>query len=75
MRQWTGSALVQKIACRLFGAKPIIKTNAGILPLDTKEQTYKLSEILIKYKTFHLRKYIWKYHLCIGGHFVQGEMS
>ena len=23
MRQWTGSALVQVMACRLFGAKPL----------------------------------------------------
>ena len=23
MRQWTGSALIQVMACRLFGAKPL----------------------------------------------------
>ena len=28
-----------------------------------------------KYKTFHIRKCIWKYRLRNGGHFVQGEMS
>ena len=25
IRQWTGSALVQAMACRLFGAKPLPK--------------------------------------------------
>ena len=29
--QWTGSALVQIMACRLFGAKPLSKPNAGLL--------------------------------------------
>ena len=29
MRQWIGSALVQKMACRLFGAKPLSKPMLG----------------------------------------------
>ena len=48
MRQWTGSALVQKVDCRLLGA--IIWTNAKILliePLGTK-----WSEILIEIYSF-----------------------
>ena len=39
MRQWIGSALVEMMACRLFGAQAIIKTNDMILsigPLATK---------------------------------------
>ena len=35
-RQWTGSALVQILACRLFGAKPLSKkNNAGLLSIGT----------------------------------------
>ena len=33
MRQWTGSALVQVMACRLFGAKSFTWTNAGLLSI------------------------------------------
>ena len=32
------------------------------------------NKILSKYKTFHSRKYIWKYCLWNGGHFVQGRL-
>ena len=39
MRQWIGSALVQIMACRLFGAKPLSETMLGYCQLDPKEQT------------------------------------
>ena len=40
MRQWIGSALVQIMACRLFGAKPLSKPMLGYCQLDPKEQTW-----------------------------------
>ena len=39
MSQWIGSALVQIMACRLFGAKPLSKPLSGYRQLDPKEQT------------------------------------
>ena len=38
MRQWIGSALVQIMACRLFGAKPLSKQMQGYYQFDPKEQ-------------------------------------
>ena len=34
-RQWSGSALVQIMACRLFGATPLSKLMLGYYQLDT----------------------------------------
>ena len=34
MRQWTGSALVKRMACRLFSAKPLSKPMLGHYQLD-----------------------------------------
>ena len=39
MRQQIGSALVQIMACRLFGAKPLSKPMLGYCQLDPREQT------------------------------------
>ena len=39
MRQWTASALVQVIACRLFGAKPLPEPMLPHCQLDHWEQT------------------------------------
>ena len=39
MHQWIGSALVQIMACRLFGAKPLSKPMPGYYELDPEEQT------------------------------------
>ena len=35
MRQWTGSALVQVMACRIFGAKPLSKPMLGYCKTGT----------------------------------------
>ena len=43
MRQWIGSALVQIMACRLFGAKPLSKPVLGYCQLNPQEQ------ILVKF--------------------------
>ena len=39
MRQWIGSALVQIMACRLIGAKPLTKPLLAYCQLDPYEQT------------------------------------
>ena len=39
MRQWTGPSLVQVMACRLFGAKPLPEPMLAYCQLDSKEQT------------------------------------
>ena len=39
MRQWIGSALVQMMAWRLFGAKPLSKPMLGYCQLDPSDQT------------------------------------
>ena len=58
MRQWIGSALVQIMACRLFGAKPLSKPMLGYCQLDPQEQTWVI--FFIKSKTFHSSKCSWK---------------
>ena len=69
IRQWIGSALVQIMACRLFGTKPLSKPMLGYCQLDSYEQ------ISIKIQNFSFMKRHLKYRLRNGGHFVQGEMS
>ena len=73
VRQWIRSALVQIMACRLIGAKPLSQPMLGYCQLDPKEQTSV--KFLSKYKIFHSQKCIWKHRLRNGGHFDQGEMS
>ena len=57
MHQWTGSALVQIMACRLSGAKPLPEPMQAYCQLDPWEQ------ISVKFEsksyTFHSRKCIW----------------
>ena len=69
MHQWIRSALVQIKACRLFGTKPLSKPVLGYYQLDPWEQTSV--KYYSKYKTFHSRKCICKYHLRNGGHFAR----
>ena len=73
MCKWTGLALVQVMACRLFGPKPLPEPMLAYCKLDPKQQTWVKLES--KYKTFHSWKCISKCHLWNGGHFVQGEMT
>ena len=53
MCQWIGTALLQIMACHLFGAKPLSKPMLGYCQLDRQEQTS------VKFKTefyhFHYR--------------------
>ena len=39
MHEWIGSAMVQTVACRLFGAKPLSKPMPGYCQLDPYKQT------------------------------------
>ena len=58
MRRWTGSSLVQIMACRLLGAKPLPEPMLVYCRLDSWEQ------VSVKFKSefyhFHSRKCIWK---------------
>ena len=73
MRQWTGSALVQVVACRLFGATPLPEPMPPYCQLDPQEQISVKFES--QFKQFHSRKRVWKCHLGNGDHFVRGKMS
>ena len=66
MRHWTVLVLVQVMACRLFGAKPL--SESTLTQLDPLKQIWV--KFKSKYKNFHSWKCIWK---CLrnGGYFVQ----
>ena len=67
MRRKIGSVLVQIMACRLFGVKPLSKPNAGLLLIGTLGTNF--SEILIKIKNFSFTKISsakWR-PFCSGG--------
>ena len=73
VRQWIVSALVQIMACRLFGVKPLSKPILGYCQLAPSGQTSV--KIYSQFKTFQSRRCICKYQLRYDIHFVQGEMS
>ena len=65
MHLWIGSALVEIMACRLFGAKPLSKPMHGYYPLDSWEQ------ISMKFESE-----LCHFHYCQNvAHFDQGKMS
>ena len=73
MYQWTRSALVQVIACHLFGAKPLAEPKLDYCQLDS------LKQISMKFESefyhFHSTN-AFEIVVCQnGGHFVQGKMS
>ena len=70
MRHWIGSGLVQRMACRLCGAKPLTEPMLSYCKLDHWEQTSMKFES--KYNTFHSCKCPWKCRVRNDGHFVQG---
>ena len=71
LRQRIGWALVQIMACRLIGAKPLSKPMLAYCQLDPKEQTSV--KFQSKFNHFHSRKCVWKCRLRNGGHFVRGD--
>ena len=72
LRQWAGSALVQIMACRLYGTKPLSEPMTQYCSLDPSEQ-YSV-KYQSEYKTFYSQKYIWKCRLGNVGHFVSASM-
>ena len=64
MRQWTGPPLVQAMACRLIGAKPLPEPVLAYCQLDSWEH------ISVKFESefyhFHSRKCNWKCDLSRG---------
>ena len=71
MRQWIRSALVPVMACRLFGAKPLLEPMLAYCLLDSWEQISMKFES--EFYHFHSRKCNWNYRLlkgrlfCLGG--------
>ena len=71
MHQWTGSALVQIMACCLFEAKPLPEPMLVYRQLDPWEQV----SVKFEWEFYHFlsRKYIWKcilpkwWPFCLGG--------
>ena len=64
LRRWTGSASVQMIASRLFGAKPLTEP---ILSYRHWNLETNFSEIIIEIQFFfHSWQFIWKCHLQKG---------
>ena len=73
MRRWIGTALVQIMACRLFGTEPLSKPMLVYCQLDLKQQTSVKFEW--KYIILHWWKCIWKCLLRNGRPFCPGEIS
>ena len=73
MRQWTRTALVQVMTCRLFGAKSLPEPMLTYCQLNPQKQISVKYES--KYKTFNTWQGIWKRGLWNSGHFVLGKMS
>ena len=71
--RWNWSSLVQIMACRLSGARPLSKPMFGYCQLDPSEQSSVKSQA--KFEFLHAKKIIRNYRLQNGGHFVQGEMN
>ena len=73
MCQRTGPSLVQVMACRLFGAKPLPEPKLVYCQLDPWEQ------VSVKFESeFYpfIQENAFENVVCQnGGHFVQGEMS
>ena len=70
MRRWIVSALVEIMACRLDGAKPLPEVILTYNKLDPKEHISMKSYLKLKY--CHSRKCIWICRLENGGHFFLG---
>ena len=73
MCRWTGSVLVQIMACRLISTKPLSEPMLIYCQLDPKEHISM--KFYLKFKHFQSRKGIWACCLWNGGHSVQGEIS
>ena len=61
MHQWTGPALVQVMACHLFGDKPLPEPMLSYCQLDSWEQISL--NLKLEFYNFHSRKCIWNCRL------------
>ena len=68
---WTGSALVQIIACRLDGTMSLSQPALAYCQLDPKEHISM--KFYSKFKYSYLRKCVWTRRLRNGSHFVRGR--
>ena len=73
MRQWPGSALVQVMACRLFGAKPFPEPMLAFCQFDSREK--KSVKFESEFSHFRSRKCIWNCRLPKWRPFCPGGMS
>ena len=71
-RHLTGSSLVQVMACRLFGAKPLPDPMSDYYQLELRD---KPQWNFNQFKNFHWRKCIWKCRLRNGAYFVSALMN
>ena len=71
MRQWIGSILLQIMACRLFGAKPLSKPMLGYCQWILRNQLQWNFNWNTKF-FIHENAYENKYRLRNGGHLVRG---
>ena len=72
MHRWTGSALVQIMACLLDGAKPLSEPMLIYCQLDPGNL---FQWNFIWNSNIFSQENAFECHLRNGGHFVQGEMS
>ena len=68
VRHYNITALLQIMACRLFGAKPLFEIVLPFCQLDPKEHISM--KFYWTFKSFYSRKCSWKCRLQNGGHFV-----
>ena len=73
MHQGTGLALVQIMACRMFGTKPLLETTLTYCQLDPQEQSSGKYEA--KYEILYSWKCTWECRMRNGGHFISREKS
>ena len=69
--QWTGSALVRVMTCRLFDAQLLPQPMLTYCQLDSWEQISVKIEFDLFYH-LHSRKCVWKCRLRNGSHFHSG---
>ena len=75
MHQWTGSSLVQVMACHLLSTKPSQEPILSSHPLDLQsfmniKSQWDLNEI----ENFQLRNWSWKFYMQTADHFVQAAI-
>ena len=72
MHQKTRQSLVQIMAWRLFGAKPLSEPMMAYCQLDPRKHTSL--KYYLRIKNFHSGKCIRNYHLRNGGHLVSASV-